>query len=137
MGREARADLELQGRCGHEDVSHLEDVQRCESENHRVGVGFLEGRDFYRFTPIHMGGRLLPFYAKIRSLLPYPHPMVRTDHTANCNSEQESNSRRLPTPGACGGRGLPERVAKLTVGVRRLFTDRRARTRRKFDHSYD
>ena len=24
--REARADLKLHGRCGHEDVSHLEDV---------------------------------------------------------------------------------------------------------------
>ena len=32
-------------------------------------------RDFYRFTRILYRGTLLPFYAQMTSLLPYPHPM--------------------------------------------------------------
>ena len=31
-----------------------------------MGVRFLEGRNFYRFTPIRAGRRLLPFYAFFR-----------------------------------------------------------------------
>ena len=34
---------------------------------HRVGVGFLEGRDFYRFTPIHMGGYFYHFTRILRT----------------------------------------------------------------------
>ena len=37
------------------------------SEKHRVGVGFLEGRDFYRFTPIHMGGYFYHFTRILRT----------------------------------------------------------------------
>ena len=32
-----------------------------------VGVGFLEGRDFYRFTPIHMGGYFYHFTRILRT----------------------------------------------------------------------
>ena len=46
--------------------------------------------NFYRFTRILYRGTLLPFYAQMTSLLPYPHPMsprgVRASLTARCVS---------------------------------------------------
>ena len=80
---------------------------------HRVGVGFLEGRDFYRFTPIHMGGYfyhftriladlLLPFYYQAQISLRSLRALCTPTFIHSSTRPPSRTSGRLPVliPGA-------------------------------------
>ena len=81
----------------------------CGCGCHRVGVGFLEGRDFYRFKPILPPRSLLPFYTKFQDAtftvtftVKYPRCTCFTPRAPlHMRFERSGNSIVLPSSMLC------------------------------------
>ena len=83
--------------------------------------------DFYRFTRILCSCTLLPSYAKMPSLLPYPHPMTYSPQSASLTSTRHT---RQPALRHCYC-PLKEYVyvhGSTTVNTARILSPRRVHT---------
>ena len=84
--------------------------------------------DFYRFTRILCSCTLLPSYAKMPTLLPYPHPMAKrapthSDPHARCACTQMS----VPRPGTRRPRWSA--LSRTTCTGQRISTERHRKHR--------